>query len=891
MQGRVVAVGSAKHRGTADMSDAAAQLVLHWNDLQLILERMTSKEKLIGSYEKQFAIDECKHVAELLLGSGAGSFDALQPHLLASLTDPAHHAIWHRTSYAIRRAVELHMPLGLTFLKTHLHAHVSATSSARQVPLLEVCNGIPGLDDVAPRPVAPTMPTTVMRTAGRFLLHGVLRAAVTPTTESGASIRRRHLPGRDRILPIQSIFAQPEALAHAAPGFERQRAVAPATLNHFLLQPIERLQALLVVSKIADACFGHARLARVSIPEPAAVSRDLRQSTARLATILHRAWRQSLASAPAPGSSPSLALVPPAATPHARSSTSTLLKHMATLKRGQILAPSGTTLHEIEAKRKLTLALYRDIDPFDAHSKLKALNARARKMAWFLYRGGWVADAVHWMAWTILTVTVWRLVATRHAIREASRTYRGLLAQSSGLLQRRGAVGKTHRRKRTVDAVDVTSLSDDDPSDLAVLRSEKELRYFLVVSELQGLFLDLLFIWPTENGKIGLGNFWSSLTYTAMALGLPLLFYYVLTPWVGDASLLSLLACWLGVGWVLLTLLSIVSVTTTIQGFNDTRRVDAINLTDFPACLKNYLAIVNILWDLVQLNTIPWQVWDASYVVHQIAALVTIDINLSGYFVAQFEFNAFLVKQRFAVACLVLWFFSLKAANKFKGMNWLNYVVTFLLPSALSSVLFMFLVEQYIYAMACYKLSTPDTTTYVLWSNPAIVCWTPTHWQYAMVGMCGMGLFIPLAILSHGSHQLAFPQLDLDIQTSPLFAMIGQLVKGLMIGAKTFFATNVRFYLGVSILGDVVLLVSHYRFRRACSTWHVRAAKLVVYTVSLWSAVCAMLSTYVDRDTVPLFIMYAGHAAILVLLLCVVRYRVHWLYDTPSSGKLKTRAG
>ncbi|KDO18765.1 hypothetical protein SPRG_15928 [Saprolegnia parasitica CBS 223.65] len=124
-------------------------------------------------------------------------------------------------------------------------------------------------------------------------------------------------------------------------------------------------------------------------------------------------------------------------------------------------------------------------------------------------------------------------------------------------------------------------------------------------------------------------------------------------------------------------------------------------------------------------------------------------------------------------------------------MNWLNYIVTFLLPSALSSVLFMFLVEQYIYAMACYKLSTADTTTYVLWSNPAILCWTPTHWQYAMVGMCGMGLFIPLAVLSHGSHQLAFPQLDLDIQTSPLFAMIGQLVKGLMIGAKTFFATNV----------------------------------------------------------------------------------------------------
>ncbi|EQC31686.1 hypothetical protein SDRG_10849 [Saprolegnia diclina VS20] len=889
-QGRVVAVGSAKHRGAADMSDAAAQLLLHWTDLQLVLERMTSKEKLIGSYEKQYAIDECKHVAELLLGSGAGSFDALQPHMLASLTNPTHHAIWHRTSYAIRRAIELHMPRGLTFLKTHLHAHVSAISGARHVPLLEVCNGIPGLDDdVAPRPVAPAMPTTVMRTAGRFLLHGLLRAAVTPTTESGASIRRRHLPGRNCILPIQSIFAQPEALAHAAPQYERQCAVAPETLNHFLLQPIERLQTLLVVSKLTDACFGHAHLARVSIPEPAAVSRDLLQSTARLATVLHRAWRQALASAP--GSSPSLSLVPTAVTPHARSSTSTLLKHMATLKRGQILAPTGTTLYEIEAKRKLTLALYRDVDPFDAHSKLKALNARAKKMAWFLYRDGWVADVIHGVAWTILAVTVWRLVATRDALREASRTYRGLLAQSSGLLQRRGAVGKTRRRKKTAEAIDVAS-GDDYPSDLAVLRSEKELRYFLVVSELQGIFLDLLFIWPSENGKIGLGDFWSSLLYTALALGLPLLFYYVLTPVIADASLLSLLACWLGVGWVLLTLSSIVSVTTTIQGFNDTRRVDAINLTDFPACLKNYLAIVSILWELVQLNTIPWQVWDASYVVHQIAALVTIDINFSGYFVAQFEFNAFLIKQRFAVACLVLWFFSLKAANKFKGMNWLNYVVTFLLPSLLSSVLFMFLVEQYIYAMACYKLSTPDTTTYVLWSNPAIVCWTPTHWQYAMVGMFGMGLFIPLAVLSHGSHQLAFPQLDLDIQTSPLFAMVGQLVKGLMIGAKTFFATNVRFYLGISILGDLVLLVSHYRFRRACSTWHVRAAKLVVYALSLWSAVCAMLSTYLDRDTVPLFIMYAGHAAMLLVLLAVVRYRIHWLYDTPSLfDDTKTTAG
>ncbi|RHY08364.1 hypothetical protein DYB37_002831 [Aphanomyces astaci] len=146
---------------------------------------------------------------------------------------------------------------------------------------------------------------------------------------------------------------------------------------------------------------------------------------------------------------------------------------------------------------------------------------------------------------------------------------------------------------------------------------------------------------PPENGKIGLGGFWSSWWFTAIAFGFPFVFEYAVSPYlkasVGVVSVgkLSILACVYGILWVVLAFVSVVTITRSIPGFNDTRRVDKINLTDFPSCLKNYLAMGSIGWELLQLNSIPWQIW------LKLGAMVTLDFATLGF--DGVELNMFLV--------------------------------------------------------------------------------------------------------------------------------------------------------------------------------------------------------------------------------------------------------
>lgn len=53
------------------------------------------------------------------------------------------------------------------------------------------------------------------------------------------------------------------------------------------------------------------------------------------------------------------------------------------------------------------------------------------------------------------------------------------------------------------------------------------------------------------------------------------------------------------------------------------------------------------------------------------------------------QLNVFLLMQRVSLLCLLLWCFCLKAFNKFKSFQWLNYLLTFLLPNALGDLLLM----------------------------------------------------------------------------------------------------------------------------------------------------------------------------------------------------------
>ncbi|KAJ0409401.1 hypothetical protein P43SY_002291 [Pythium insidiosum] len=237
--------------------------------------------------------------------------------------------------------------------------------------------------------------------------------------------------------------------------------------------------------------------------------------------------------------------------------------------------------------------------------------------------------------------------------------------------------------------------------------------------------------------------------------------------------------------WIGLALFSIRRIASEIPTFREVRRVDSINLTTFPYCIRNYMAIGSVIWEGFQLNTTSFSVWKQSYKPKQLAALTTIDLQDLGLGFVQV--NVFMAMQVASLLGLGAWFFCLKASNKFKSLQWLNYFLTFLLPNLLGGMLFMFLSKQFYLSAACYR----NGDDVVLRANEAIHCWTPEHRRYALQGMFGMSIFVPVAVLAYGSYQVFFPEVNLDVQTSPVLNVNSQIVKAAMMGALTFFMNQV----------------------------------------------------------------------------------------------------
>lgn len=112
---------------------------------------------------------------------------------------------------------------------------------------------------------------------------------------------------------------------------------------------------------------------------------------------------------------------------------------------------------------------------------------------------------------------------------------------------------------------------------------------------------------------------------------------------------------------------------------------------------------------------------------------------------------------------MLVWFFCLKASNKFKSFQYLNYLLSFLLSNLLGGMLFMFLSKQFYQSAVC--VVDKETTTIVMRANTEIECWTKGGEQltYALRGMFGMSVFVPLAVLAFGSYQVFFPAVNLDV--------------------------------------------------------------------------------------------------------------------------------
>lgn len=752
----------------------------------------------------------------------------------------------------------------------------------------------------------------------------VVGISETSDTERLAARASAHLHSNSRskvewrlVLPHVSLWNLSQSS-----GFDRRaysRMVAPTSLNHFLVQPMERLQLYCTVLQFLYPLY----VKKPKAPLPSAGTPRAGSSSSRIASfqakvsareasdgglkhvterdVSKSSMRQSvdgeddeplndsdadvskmLTTMAAHGPMPPSATVAGPSPLYPKLSGMSCwarwrlrwLLFLAMSKKSKFVFVQNKLMNAfmiedcaaLEVVRARQLMKYHAMDPFDAAGRLSRLYYDAQAFPAVLYREGALGTAIHYALWIVLTATVWRISVARDAVRDSAKSFRELfMSQLDGedwvdmlrnamnlpsafdsspassahagkeviIISDRHRVQPQqapttspndtpkHRQRRVHDAkvaetVAKLTTAPTVPSD-CIRISKQELRHFVILLEVKRLLSDMVRIWPIENGNLGLGDFWSSLKFTALALGSPLVFIYRLVPWLlaqsdRNVEILSNIACAYGLFWILLAFLSILSITHSIPAFREVRRVDRVNLTTFPYCVRNYLAILSVVWECFQLNTTSFAVWEMSYEPKRLAALTTIDLQDLGLGVVQVNVFAFL--QRLALLCLVLWCFCLKASNKFKSFQWLNYVLTFLLPNLLGGMLFMvrpleqqcdqlcaregatatnvvcmqFLSKQFYLSTACSLDSSGET---VMIANPAIRCWRDTHLTYALRGMFGMSLFVPLAVLAFGSYQVFFPELKLDVQTSPLLNVSSQIVKAAMTGALTFFIDRV----------------------------------------------------------------------------------------------------
>ncbi|DAZ97339.1 TPA: hypothetical protein N0F65_010773 [Lagenidium giganteum] len=221
--------------------------------------------------------------------------------------------------------------------------------------------------------------------------------------------------------------------------------------------------------------------------------------------------------------------------------------------------------------------------------------------------------------------------------------------------------------------------------------------------------------------------------------------------------------------WLLLALASTVSMTRKFKAFREIRRVDRINLTTLPFCLRNYMALANVVLEFSQLTVTSLTVWRGKYALQPVVSALALLDGGRGDTASTFH-----SKQTASVICLVIWWLCLKAANKFKALPWFNYLLTNAVPNVLSGPLFLCPVAQLNNLLA--------------------------------------------AALAYGSNQVFFPEMYLDVQTAPLINVCSQLVKACIMGSLAFFAEAAPLYLGVALLGNLLLFSLVLRYRASCSS-------------------------------------------------------------------------
>jgi hypothetical protein len=321
---------------------------------------------------------------------------------------------------------------------------------------------------------------------------------------------------------------------------------------------------------------------------------------------------------------------------------------------------------------------------------------------------------------------------------------------------------------------------------------------------------------------------------------------------------------------------------------------------------ENYGAVVTLFIELGQMNALSFQSevpWDGSSALPKVANGLMLDFSGLGI-TTVFNVHIPTAKLYAAVGVLFAWILLLKARSKFKHFPTLNLILSYNLPTVLAGPCYMLVTQACFSWIACYspgkvvQRPTRDPLRFInssapyLWHDPGkffvncrnqwscvttdffwcvveITCWTPEHLPFALIGLIGVGVYTPVAVLSFGMAQVVFPRERLDVQFAPMVLMLGNFIRGMMAYASVFFAWNQWIFISCGAVGNLLLLGLMLRYH-ACSLRSVEFIKTAIYTSAVWCAGCAMVTTMYPGLPGGIVLLYCGWA--VIWLLCWILY-------------------
>ncbi|TMW55770.1 hypothetical protein Poli38472_010652 [Pythium oligandrum] len=371
--------------------------------------------------------------------------------------------------------------------------------------------------------------------------------------------------------------------------------------------------------------------------------------------------------------------------------------------------------------------------------------------------------------------------------------------------------------------------------------------YFLSY-HLHRAFSELLRVWMPENGTLGL-SLWH---WRAYSLGGGLICILLSTLctlisaslYIRNQVMTTIVYVYIGSVFVLVAV-SMVSITQKHFVLQERNR---FRLQPIGLYYQNVLAVITILVDIVQLNSItfdPTINWNQS---DQIPKLIQ---WLSETGIAQMRVEQVELKALLTGIVLFIWFFVLKCPNKFQESSpFLNRVVTKDLPFVLNSLLYMGFISIFFSFLSCIDCrgaygylfakcdTSPDSPPFLL-SHHNISCWTLSHTPYAFLGLWGITFFLPIGILAQGMSQVLFQEETVDIKYAPIVVLVSQLIKAMAATARAFFTFNPIALASLALVGNGVLFLLMV-YLESASLWYIKLIKSGIFAASCWSALCAI---------------------------------------------------